>query len=219
MARLLEDLTPEEKVDAALAILALEFVGQTQRVEEELDLDPKAVRRLKSQAIDAINRSFSDESEEINLEINIKDGLARLKRTNLPSSNKGKGIKGSRRSIPDLTEFQIERLRIIFNDLEEFNKKQPGPKKLKPTEGLLKAALEFFGLPAVAVVTKLPSPFKEKMNVIENNFQKFFPSGYPKRPDIKPFMEFLEKKYPPQGKEESKKSEKEKVDKTEKVAS
>lgn len=195
MVRALEDLTEEEKLDAALAILALDFVGQLGRVESELDLDSKAVKQIKKKALDALERAFSSDNEdELSFEISIKDGLARIKKSGVPV-DKGVGVR-TRRSIPDLSEEQIEKIRVIFADLEDFNKKQPGLKKLKPTEGLLKAALDYFGLSAEVVINKLPKIMKDKLAATDEAFRKYYPEGYPKKPEISPFLSFLEKKYP-----------------------
>lgn len=206
MPRELEELSKEEKVDAALSILALDFVGQLSRVESELDLDSKSVRQIKKRALEAIERAFSEEDSEMTFEISISDGLARIKKTGASSTTKVPGVR-TRQSIPSLSEDQIEQIRIIFADLEDFNKKQPGAKKLKATEGLLKASLDFFGLPAPVVINKLPQIMKDKLVANDEAFKKFYPEGYPKRPDIQPFMNFLQKKYPNQQAQEDEEDE------------
>jgi hypothetical protein len=199
MAKSYEEMTTQERLDAALAIIALDFAGQLKAVQKELGLDSKTVNKIKQQALEALEKAFSndDEEDEPTFEINILEGLSRVKQLtpSLPPR--------TRRSVPDLTEDQIGRIRVIFTDLEEFNKKQPATKKLKPTEGLLKSALDYFGMPAEVVINKLPKIMKDKIAATDEAFKKHYVDGkYPKRPNIDPFLNFLKKKYPDQQQQE-----------------
>jgi hypothetical protein len=121
MARTLDDLNEEERVDAALAILALDFVGQISRVEKELDLESKTVKQIKKKALDAINRAFSDEEEpELTFEISIKEGLARIKKS---ESSKSKGVGKKRRSSEsaNLSEEQRAKLDEALEVIKDYN--------------------------------------------------------------------------------------------------
>lgn len=198
----LEELTAETKVQIAKAIFIFEALGDLNIVENKFEIDADTVQQIKKQTEQALNAAFADK-EEKPLIVDPDSIFAYI--TGKPKSEESSQNDSpipARQKRPNLTVQQKEQLKIVLRDIKAYNKENPNA-QVKASEGILKAGLDHYKMPAPVILTKLnetkdKSLLDEIKSINEKTDQSYkkqdkkYPTGNPAGNLVDAFAVYLE---------------------------
>lgn len=199
MAKSFNDLTTDEKVQIAYAIIVLEgYKKPLDPVVQRFDLNKSVIGKIKGILDERLHEIFEPKQEPVSEDPDLDSILAQFSKTKIsaPSSTPSpKSIAPS--SSNELTEEMRDKLPEILDLIRKFNKTTDQPLKASPT--VWRAALAHFGLldkkSKLDVNNRLSTkdPLKEEVAKLSKEIDaRYSPEKYPLKPGLTDFEIFLE---------------------------
>lgn len=199
MAKQLEELSIEEKVQIARAIIALEGAGESlDEIESFYSVDKSVVNKIKKVINERLHEIFEPKQAIAPEKPKATSILERIRKVKVAAPSSESVSKPSKKSgNGNVTQKMKDKVPEILKLIKEFNKTTDKP--LKASDSVLRAALVQMGeldkdLKPLVNQSIRDEAVRKELDDLDAEVNKNYPEGYPRKPSITDFLIFLEER-------------------------